>query len=415
MTLGPSGADAPPGQSSTAPPPQTPDETFRLRSVAASIYLPSLLFGIGHGAVAPVVVLSAIELGASPAVAFLVVAVAGFGAAIANLPAGQLVARIGERLSMHVGSALAVLAFLGCIAAPNVWIFAIAIAGSGLSTAIWGLARHLYLTESVPYERRSRAMATLGGVNRVGVFLGPFLAAGVLTVLGTDGAYWVHIVAAIAASVVLLVVRDQTLAATTGSAGVTARDTLRVLREQMPVLRTLGFGVLLVNATRAARQSVIPIWATHQGLDPATASLLFGVSGAADMLLFYPAGVAMDRWGRRWISAAAMIILAGSFIVLPLATDAASIALVALAMGVGNGLTTGLVLTLAADAAPAEQRGQFLGAFRLWADMGSLTGPLLVSAVSAAVALVPAVLMMGGVSLLAAAAMLRWVPRARRE
>ena len=254
-------------------------------------------------------------------------------------------------------------------------------------------------------------MATLGGVNRVGVFLGPFLAAAVLTVLGTDGAYWVHIVTAIAASVVLLVVRDQTLAATTGSAGVSARATMRVLREQMPVLRTLGFGALLVNATRAARQSVIPIWATHQGLDPATASLLFGISGAADMLLFYPAGVAMDRWGRRWISAAAMIILSGSFLVLPLATDAASIALVALAMGVGNGLTTGLVLTLAADAAPAAQRGQFLGAFRLWADMGSLTGPLLVSAVSAAVALVPAVLVMGGVSLLAAAAMLRWVPR----
>ena len=120
VTLGPGGADAPHGQSSTAPPPPTgPDETFRLRSVAASVYLPSLLFGIGHGAVAPVVVLSAIELGASPAVAFLVVAVAGFGAAIANLPAGQLVARIGERRSMHVGSVLAVLPFLGCIAAPN--------------------------------------------------------------------------------------------------------------------------------------------------------------------------------------------------------------------------------------------------------------------------------------------------------
>ena len=97
------------------------------------------------------------------------------------------------------------------------WIFAVAIASTGLSTAIWGLARHLYLTESVPYELRSRAMSTLGGVHRIGVFVGPFLAAGVLTVLGTDGAYWLHIVAAFAASGVLLVVRDPTLAATTGT------------------------------------------------------------------------------------------------------------------------------------------------------------------------------------------------------
>ena len=376
------------------------------------MYLPSLLYGIGQGAVAPVIILSALELGASAAVAFLVVAFAGLGATVANLPAGQLVAHIGERRSMHVAVVLGVAAFLGCIAAPNVWIFTAAIASTGLSTAIWGLARHLYLTEAIPYEQRSRAMSTLGGVHRIGVFVGPFLAAAVLTVLGTDGAYWLHIIAALAASGVLLVVRDPTLAATTGRPDTTTRATLRMIREQLPVLRTLGLGALLVNATRAARQSVIPLWALQNGLDPATASLLFGVSGAADMILFYPAGVVMDRWGRRWISAVAMIILAGSFFALPFATDAGSIAVVAVVMGVGNGLTTGLVLTIASDAAPLEQRGQFLGAFRLWSDSGTLAGPLLVSVV-AAVALVPAISVMGGVAVLAAAAMLRWVPRTR--
>ena len=185
-----------------------------------------------------------------------------------------------------------------------------------------------------------------------------------------------------------------------------------MIREQLPVLRTLGLGVLLVNATRAARVSVIPLWALYNGLDPATASLLFGVSGAADMILFYPAGVAMDRWGRRWISAAAMIILSLSFFLLPFAEDASSIAVVALVMGIGNGLTTGLVLTLSSDAAPADRRGEFLGAFRLWADTGTLAGPLLVSAVAAAAALVPAVVVMGGVALAAGGAMVRWVPRA---
>ena len=67
----------------------------------------------------------------------------------------------------------------------------------------------------------------------------------------------------------------------------------------------------------------------------------------------------------------------------------------------------------ACPSAPAEHRGEFLGAFRLWADSGTLAGPLVVSVVAAATALVPAVLVMGGVGLLAAAAMLRWVPRRR--
>jgi len=411
VTARPGGADQPSGSGPSTDVPATPDEAFRLRSVAASVYVPSLLYGIGQGAVAPVIILSAVELGASAAVAFLVVAVAGLGAVIANLPAGQLVARLGERRSMHLAVALGVLAFLGCIVAPNVWLFTLAIASTGLSTAIWGLARHLYLTEAVPYDQRSRAMSTLGGVHRIGVFVGPFLAAAALTVLGTDGAYWLHVVAALAASGVLLLVHDPTLAATGGSPDTTTRATFQMVRAQLPVLRTLGLGALLVNAIRAARQSVIPLWALSNGLEPATASLLFGISGAADMILFYPAGVAMDRWGRRWISAVAMIILAGSFFALPLATDAASIALVAVVMGVGNGLTTGLVLTIASDAAPVEQRGQFLGAFRLWSDTGTLAGPLLVSAVTAAAALAPAVAVTGGVGLLAAVAMLRWVPR----
>jgi len=411
VTARPGGADQPSGSGPVSDVPAEPGEPFRLRSVAASVYVPSLLYGIGQGAVAPVIILSAVELGASAAVAFLVVAVAGLGAVIANLPAGQLVARLGERRSMHLAVALGVLAFLGCIVAPNVWLFTLAIASTGLSTAIWGLARHLYLTEAVPYDQRSRAMSTLGGVHRIGVFVGPFLAAAVLTVLGTDGAYWLHVVAALAASGVLLLVHDPTLAATGGSPDTTTRATFQMVRAQLPVLRTLGLGALLVNAIRAARQSVIPLWALSNGLEPATASLLFGISGAADMILFYPAGVAMDRWGRRWISAVAMIILAGSFFALPFATDAASIALVAVVMGVGNGLTTGLVLTIASDAAPVEQRGQFLGAFRLWSDTGTLAGPLLVSAVTAAAALAPAVAVTGGVGLLAAVAMLRWVPR----
>lgn len=414
MTARPGGAGQPSGpEPASAARDIGTSAPFRLRSVAASVYTPSLLYGIGQGAVAPVIILSAVELGASAAIAFLVVALAGLGAMLANLPAGQLVARIGERRAMHVAVALAVLAFLGCVVAPNVWIFTVAIASTGLSTAIWGLARHLYLTELVPYEQRSRAMSTLGGVNRIGVFIGPFLAAAVLRLLGTDGAYWLHIAAAMAASGVLLLVRDPTLAATVGTTGGTTRATLQMVRAQLPVLRTLGLGSLLVNATRAARQSVIPLWATHNGLDAPTASLLFGISGAADMILFYPAGVVMDRWGRRWISATAMIILAGSFFVLPRATDAASIAVVAVMMGVGNGLTTGLVLTIASDAAPEAQRGQFLGAFRLCADGGTLAGPLLISGVAAAAALVPAIVAVGGVALLAAGAMLRWVPRSR--
>ena len=52
---------------------------------------------------------------------------------------------------------------------------------------------------------------------------------------------------------------------------------------------TLGVGILLLSALRASRQVVIPLWADHLGMDPAQASVIYGLSGAIDMLVFYPA------------------------------------------------------------------------------------------------------------------------------
>jgi hypothetical protein len=50
-----------------------------LLKIAPSVYLPALLYGIGQGAIAPVIAVSATHLGATPAVAGVVVAAAGLG------------------------------------------------------------------------------------------------------------------------------------------------------------------------------------------------------------------------------------------------------------------------------------------------------------------------------------------------
>jgi len=158
-----------------------------------------------------------------------------------------------------------------------------------------------------PFELRARALSTLGGVQRIGSFIGPFLGAFAMKFLGTDGAYWVHLVAAVLACGVLVSLPDiESVRRTRGSRPVAAQSTWVVIRDHLPVLRTLGVGALLVGAVRASRQVVIPLWALHIGLDAQTTSVIFGLSGAVDMLLFYPAGKLMDRHGRRWAAVPAM-------------------------------------------------------------------------------------------------------------
>ncbi|MGD9796786.1 MAG: MFS transporter, partial [Acidimicrobiia bacterium] len=74
--------------------PRTPPT---LRSLGPGVYLPSFIFAVGQGAVIPIVALVAKDLGASVAVAGLVVAGRGLGTLAFDLPAGWLVSRYGER------------------------------------------------------------------------------------------------------------------------------------------------------------------------------------------------------------------------------------------------------------------------------------------------------------------------------
>lgn len=382
-----------------------------LRSIGLSAFAPTVVYGIGQGAIAPVVALSAIELGASSAVAGLVVGLAGVGQIVGSVPAGWLTDRAGERRAMMIASLLASAALLLCILAPSVWLLGAAITATGLSGAVWGVARQGYMTDVAPPELRARALSTLGGCSRIGMFLGPFLGAGAMTWAGTDGAYAVHLVAALAS--IVLLVRLPDAPSTPGAAAQSPPrvSTLAMVRGQLPVLATLGVGVLLVGAIRASREVVLPLWCDHLGLDPATTSLVFGASGALDMLLFYPAGYVMDRFGRAWAAVPSMLLLGLTHLALPLTSTTVGVTVVAMVMGVGNGLSSGIIMTLGADASPLYGRSTFLGVWRLFANAGVGLGPLAISGLTAAFALGPAVAAMGFVGLAGAAVLGRWVPR----
>ncbi|MGS0688568.1 MFS transporter [Nakamurella sp. GG22] len=389
-----------------------PDDSLTLREIAPAAFLPPGLFAVGQGAIAPVVVISATQLGASPAMAAVVVATAGIGQLLADIPAGAVVHRYGERPTMIGAAGLTVLALLGCTFAPTLLVFAVGIFGTGVGTAVWLLARQAYVTEVVPYRLRARAMSTLGGVFRIGLFIGPFLGGAVVLLTGLWGAYAVHIVAAIAAAAVLLVVPDLSPdRGVRGAAAVERAPVLGVLREQRSVFATLGIGALVVSAVRAARQVVLPLWGQHLGLSPTAISVIFGLSGAVDMLLFYPAGKVMDRFGRVFIAVPSLVVLGVSLLLVPLTQSAAALLAVGLLIGVGNGMSSGLVMTLGADLAPPGQRPVFLGLWRVFYDAGNGVGPFVIAGIAAVATLGAGIAAMGGVGLLGAAWLGIWIPR----
>ena len=109
-----------------APMPATADLPFSWRRIALPAYGPSLVGSIGHGAIVPVVALTARELGASVSVAALFVSIVAVAEFVGSVPVGIFVDRVGERTALVIGGLLEVMAGLIGWFAPNLWVLALA-------------------------------------------------------------------------------------------------------------------------------------------------------------------------------------------------------------------------------------------------------------------------------------------------
>ncbi|HEX4233885.1 MAG TPA: MFS transporter [Caldimonas sp.] len=395
------------------------DPPFNLRQIALPAFGPSFLFALGEGAILPVIALTVRQLGGSVALAALMVTLIGIGSLVSNIPASLITARWGERWAI-VGAALwGALGMALCVLATGIALFAIGVTMVGMSAAVFGLARQSYLTEAVPFHFRARALSTLGGVMRIGLFVGPFLAAAVIHAVGIAGAYWAGVGSLVVSAIVAVRMPDLPAHATVDTPAVGTAPLRATFRSvglgHAKIFLTVGVGALLVSAVRASRQAVIPLWAEGIGLDAATTSLIYGLAGGIDMLVFYPAGKVMDRKGRAWVAVPSMLIMGIALMLTPLTHGWISLLLVSLVIGFGNGIGSGMIMTLGADYSPVAGRAHFLGLWRLMSDIGSTGGPALLSAITAMVSLAAGIWCTGAIGFAAAWVLWHWIPRTARH
>ncbi|WP_165801181.1 MFS transporter [Microbacterium testaceum] len=403
------------------------------------IYGPTLLFAVGEGAVIPLIPVIANRLGADVAVAALVAAALVVGQLCGNIPAGWAVARFGERVTMGVAGIVVLGGLTGIVLAQSLVFFAAAVFLIGFCAASFALARHSFMTTRVPLAFRARALSLLGGTFRLGMFVGPFISAALLGLFGDETASIVFFAVCQVATILLVFLGpdpekavpvgapprrgdgDSREAEDTGEAVTGAIPTVeragvfRTMWRFRGVLARLGLAAASLSAVRSARQVVLPLWGVSLGLDAGTIAVVVGVSGAIDFALFYASGQVMDRFGRLWAALPAMVLMGSGFLALSFTHELGSAAMwyamFAAVLGVGNGLSSGILLTLGADIAPPDEPAAFLGSWRTLTDAGGAIAPLIVSALTAVASLSIGVGAMGVIAVLGAAGFIRWVPR----
>ncbi len=354
-----------------------------LRGLWMRVYVPNLLVATGQGAMIPVLVYAAHRVHATPAVAGLVVALNGVGTMFFDLPAGRIIARLGERNAAWISAVMMGVGLLGCFFARSFPLFVGSLLVQAAGWALWSLVRLTYLSRVAPALVRGRALSLFGGVIRAGNVIGPFLFIVTVGRSNVDGAFLIYLACVVIGFMWHELARDRSdpVALLTKSVQI---GTLRILSENQRVFATAGVGVLGVSLLRGSRNAIIPLWAAHIGLSAAQASTIFAFSSLIDLALFYPAGVASDRWGRKFVAIPCMVVLSVGHILVPLSHAFSTLFLVALVLGFGNGIGSGIVMTLGADFTPTVGRSSFLAVWRLVSDGGTAAGPLMDSGIVAA-------------------------------
>ena len=274
-----------------------------------------------------------------------------------------------------------------------------------------------YVAQLVPVNNRGRVLATLGGVHRLGMLFGPIIGGIIAAKFNFNSVFFLQsIICLITLFILVFIVKeDSDLNINTNSHNEKKLSFFKLLKSQSSVLVFAGFAAIGLNFVRKSKELVLPLWGTTLGLEVDEIGLIIGAAGAVDLIMFAPAGIVMDKWGRKWMSVPSCLFFAVGFLLLPLTNNLTIFTLVSLLTGFANGLGSGTLMTLGADLAPKLNTGEFLGIWRLMGDMGAASGPIIVGQIALILTLSWASILVGLIGLGSAFLFVFGVPETLRK
>jgi len=359
---------------------------MRRSELALAVYLPTALLAMGQGLLLATLPFYADDLGVGLTMVSVIVSAAAIGTLLTDVPAGALLHRIGLRRAMLIGSALVVVGTISLALPLSATVVVAFRLLAGVGTAMWGLSRHAFITQNADPASRGRSIAVFGGINRIGMFGGPAIGGIVATAASTSASFLVAGVMGLLAFVaaVAFIPREQAAPALVRGSGRKRWDVVRLtLRTNSGDLTAAAVAQLFGQMIRQGRHLLIPlVGATVLGLNPAQVGLIMTCAAVLDMSMFIPAGVLMDRYGRKFASVPSFALMAVGIGMVPFAGSFVGLLIAAMVIGLGNGLGSGTMMTLGADLAPEGATGEFLGIWRLIGDVGMVAGPLAVGLIA---------------------------------
>jgi MFS family permease len=334
----------------------------------------------------------------------IAVGAAGVGGVLSAEPIGRLANRLGSVHLIRLGIVVMATSVVAIGLLEQLWAFVALHALIGVGTAAVRVGAQMVVRNQVTDERRGRVHGTQGLMTRIVSLLVP---VGIGFLWEQRGAEPSFIVPALLAGAGLLLTAHVGFESPAPPPDgdhdnpFTVRSMLRI-----------ATGPILFQAARGGRMLLLPLIGLEIGLSPGRIGLLVGLTAAADVLVSPISGPVMDGRGRLATIVPSFSLMALGFVLLGLGGGWLLIA-AAIVLGIGNGLSSGLLLTLGSDLAPADREGQFLGRFGALNDIGRLIGPFLVGVLGRLLGLEAAAFSLAVVAVAALACVLLFIGETR--
>lgn len=345
---------------------------------------------LGFGSIVPVVALYAEDFGVNQTAIGLTIAVYGMARFLVNLPAGRLADLIGRRSTLALGGLITVVGTVICAVAPSYGVFLVArfIAGAGAACVL--TAGQIVLADIASPHNRGRVMAIYQGVFIFSVGAGAFPGGWLADRISLAAPFWAN--AVLAAAVTALAwrfvpetrgLRSQEDGPSLAGPGLPFGEQLRI------IVRAPGFQLIsLVSFTAFFARTgglfnVIPLLAENEiGLSPGQIGVGIGMISIVGLVLVYPSGALVDRFGRKAVIVPSTLISAVAMLAFgAIGTFAAFIACT-IFWSAASGVSGAAPAAYTADIAPPGLTAPTMGLYRALADAGYVVGPLALGAIS---------------------------------
>jgi DHA1 family multidrug resistance protein-like MFS transporter len=338
---------------------------------------------LGFGSIMPVIALYARSFGVSQSAIGVAVAIYGLARFLIALPAGQLADRIGRRSVLALGGLVTAAGNLFCAVAPDYPTFVAARFVSGAGAALVITTGAIVLADITTPAQRGRVMSVYQGTFLFAVGVGPLPGGLLAERYGLAAPFAFYAVAGTVAAVLAFFrvpeTRDFRGAVDAGveAAPAAFAAQLRLLAGRLPFVLVGLTAFMGAVARTGALFSVIPILARDR-LALSTDRIGFGLAVASivGLALAYPAGVLVDRYGRKVVIVPATVMSGVSLVVFVFAPTYGWFLAGCAAWSVAAGIGGAAPAAYAADVAPSGMNAAAMSAYRMLGDLGYVVGPV---------------------------------------